>query len=76
MFSYFRPWVMEGSPCDGEEAAKDPAARQPPLGELSSLHLLIRESSAQGADARKTVLSSVYIWPNNILKEFESFLIP
>ena len=29
-----------------------------------------------GADARKTVLSSVYIWPNNILKEFESFLIP
>ena len=26
---------MEGSPCEGEEAAKDPAAKQPPLGETS-----------------------------------------
>ena len=32
-FVDFRPWVMEGSPCEGEEAAKDPAAKQPPLGE-------------------------------------------
>ena len=32
-FYDFRPWVMEGSPCEGEEAAKDPAAKQPPLGE-------------------------------------------
>ena len=25
---------MEGSPCEGEEAAKDPAAKQPPLGKV------------------------------------------
>ena len=37
-----RPWVMEGSPCEGEEAAKDPAAKQPPLGELCQpLYLVI-----------------------------------
>ena len=33
---------MEGSPCEGEEAAKDPAAKQPPLGELCQpLNLVI-----------------------------------
>ena len=33
---------MEGSPCEGEEAAKDPAAKQPPLGELCQpLYLVI-----------------------------------
>ena len=37
-----RPWVMEGSPCEGEEAAKDPAAKQPPLGETCQpLNLVI-----------------------------------
>ena len=32
--SFSRPWVMEGSPVEGEEAAKDPAAKQKPLGML------------------------------------------
>ena len=29
---------MEGSPCDQEEAAKDPAAKQRPLGEWFPLY--------------------------------------
>ena len=32
---------MEGSPCEGEEAAKDPAAKQPPLGESCQLLSLV-----------------------------------
>ena len=34
--NYCRPWAMEGSPGD-EEAAKDPAARQPQLGRFTAV---------------------------------------